>query len=220
MDAGAVAPSRGMQRSALLAEVFQIDRHQVPKLHGYEVDVAGGPATAVGGRLCYRLSKVLGGHWVWTTGRAVTDAPKDLAEIEKVVNRLWEQQPQDFRSLRGVRPDFGWQPTPQAIADFFARGLVGDLQDSLRAALRGARRDLGAATVVRDHDVRGWVVHGHPSLSISIESHLLSKQDLVQYAQTLGRREDLLGLWVMDKASHSLKGEIVRIVGSAASEKN
>src|SRR2546422_5885456 len=87
MDAGGAAPSRGMLRSALLVEVFQIDRRQVPKLHGYELDVAGGPATAVGGRLCYRLSKVLGGHWVWTTGRAVTDAPKDLAEIEKVVNR-------------------------------------------------------------------------------------------------------------------------------------
>jgi len=66
MDAGAVAPSRGMQRSALLAEVFQIDRHQAPKLHGYEVEVSGGQAGAVGGRLCYRLSKVLGGHWVWT----------------------------------------------------------------------------------------------------------------------------------------------------------
>lgn len=209
-----------MPSPMVLAEVFQIDPRQVPKLHGYEVDVSAEPANTVGGRLCYRLSKVLGGHWVWTTGRAVTDAPKDLAEIEKVVNGLWEQQPQDFRYLRGVRPDFGWDPTPQAVADFFARGLLGDLHDRLRAALTGARRDLGAATVVRDYDVRGWVVQGHPSLSISVESHLLSKQDLMQYAQTLGRREDLLGLWVMDKASRSLKGEIVRIVGSAAGERS
>src|SRR3989449_5659912 len=220
MGTGGSAPSKGMPSAGLLAEVFQIDRRQIPELHGYEVEVSGGQAGAVGGRLCYRLSKVLGGHWVWTTDRAVTDSPKELVEIQKVVDGLWEHQTQDFRSLREVRPDFGWQPTPRAIADFFARGLVGDLHDSLRAAMRGASRKLGAATVVRDYDVRGWVVHGHPSLSISIGSHLLSKRDLIQYAQTLGRGEELLGLWVMDKASHSLKGEIVRIVGSAAGERN
>ena len=92
MDTGASAPSRGMPSAALLAEVFRIDPRQVPNLHGYEVEVSGGQASTVGGRLCYRLSKVLGGHWVWTADRAVTDSRKELAEIERVVNQLWEHQ--------------------------------------------------------------------------------------------------------------------------------
>ena len=60
--------------------------------------------------------------------------------------------------------------------------------------------------------MRGWVVEGEPSVSLSISSRLIYRSDLAEYTSSVTRPDDLKGLWVGAKQS-TLKGEIVEIAG-------
>ena len=97
-------------KQKLVAEVFPIQTPNLPRLSAYLLDVAGGDASTVGGKLSYRLTRTFKGHWVWTERRLVTDAPLETSQIMKVVEDLWEGQPETFRGLRGVDLERGSHP--------------------------------------------------------------------------------------------------------------
>lgn len=197
----------------VIAEVFPIRTSKLPKLTAYELDISTGDASSIGGKLAYRLTRTFKGHWVWTYGRLATDAPVEAAQIMKVIEDLWEQQPDAFKGLRGVVLDPGWKSTSQVEADFVARGLLADLDGDVRAILAKKARNLGTAQVRRDYESRGWVIQGQPALSLSIYSHLIHNEDLSEYAARGPRPEDLLRLLVADKTS-TAKGEVVRVSGT------
>ena len=199
---------------AIMAEVFPIKTSSLPLLTAFAPEISGGDASTIGGKLSYRLARTLGGHWVWTDRRLITDAPPEISQIMKVVSDLWEEQPDTFRGLRSVARDANWNATPWAQAEFVARGLMGELDGSIRAVLAKKARNLGNARVVRDYETRGWVLHGRPAVSISLYSHVVYKDDLKQYAARVQSR-DLVGLWAADKTS-TAKGEIVRVSGTVA----
>ena len=193
-------------------EVFPVGPSIASALSAYELEIGGTERNLIGGKLAYRLLREVGGHWVWTSNRLVTDNPQDDDRLEAIVSSLWRDQPDTYKDLRGLRCDESWLPNAQVPADFVARGLFRDIYADIRNVLATHEHDLGSARVERAHEVRGWVVDGEPSVSLSISSRLIYRSDLAEYARSVTRPDDLKGLWVGAKQS-TLKGEIVEIAG-------
>lgn len=198
--------------SQIFTEIFPINTSEIPTLSAYRLDIRGSDASTIGGKLSYRLKKTFNGHWVWTCYRIVTDTPVNIEDVYKVVEQLWKEQPDTFKGLRSIEKDPSWTMTPQAASDFVARGLLPDVDREIRTLLAKESRDIGIIRVEREYDVKGWVVDGRPSISISINSSLIHKQELRAYAKQLPDINDIVGLQVAAKTS-SLKGEIVEIAG-------
>lgn len=196
----------------LFTEVFPAAPGAIPKLHAWRIDVRGGDFATIGGKLSYRLRKVLGGHWVWTSARIVTDFEATAESVMGVVNTLWKEQPETFKCLRQVTPDAGWTASAQAQADFVCRGLLADADGAIRSLLAPKRQSVDEAVVERVYEARGWVVRGAPAISVSVFSRLTYRHDLKAYAAQLDDPEKLRGLFVADKTS-SLKGGITEIAG-------
>ncbi|HWR26443.1 MAG TPA: Piwi domain-containing protein [candidate division Zixibacteria bacterium] len=196
----------------IFTEIFPVLTTALPKLFAYRLDAGGQDTSTIGGKLSYRLRKKFKGHWVWATNRIITDTLRTQKEIMSVVEDLWHEQPNVFKNLRDVKQESDWQPTPQAHAGFVANGLLADIEPEIKKILQEKTQDIGNARVERVHDARGWVVQGHPAVSVSISSHLIYKQDLKSYTSSISTPEDLNGLWVVDKTS-TLKGEIIGVEG-------
>jgi len=58
---------------------------------------------------------------------------------------------------------------------------------------------IGSVCVERTYEIRGWVVDGHPSVSISIASNLIYNKELTEFASEVPHLENLIGLWVVAK---------------------
>jgi hypothetical protein len=186
-------------------------------LHAYQLEIRGGEQSTVGGKLCYRLKNTLGGRWAWAGSNVVTDSPQDKSRIMKVVETLWSEQPEIFKGLRDVSPLQTWVPDPKTISEFVARALLSDLQKNIQGILVKRKHDLGNAFVERQYELRGWVVNGEPSVSLSLSSRLVLKEDLRAYANRVSP-DSLIGLQVADKTG-TLKGELIEIVGTLAQER-
>jgi hypothetical protein len=130
-----------------------------------------------------------------------------------VIAGVWGEQPTIFQGLLAINRDVSRLPTAQVMADFVARALFRDLQPEGNQALASLSQNLGRVRIHRTCEVRGWVLHEHPAISISVISRLLASQDLKAYARQVAPPEQLIGLVVADKHSGS-KGEIVGITGN------
>jgi len=209
-----------MAQPAVFTEVFPIEVGSLPSLSTYKLNISGNAnITTIGGKLSYRLRSKFGGRWVWTSNHLLTDSPN--SEIMSVVQELWKEQPDIFKHLQGVQSD-NWKPSPQAQAEFVARGLVPELHKSINTILAQNSEDIGNARVERVYSTRGWVVDSNPAISISVASRLIYKQDLKTYIAN-NKQQDLkaliTGLWVAEKTG-TLKGEIVDLVGQLKEERN
>ena len=203
----------------IFAEVFPVQLSALPRLFPYKLDIRSGDFSTIGGKLSYRLRKRFPGHWVWANGQLLTDTHQDKAEIMRAVEELWHEQPSTFRGLVDVLENFTAKPSPQMQSDFVARGMFADIDKRIRQLLVSKTQDLGNARVERVYEVRGWVVGGKPTVSISVSSHIVHKQDLkAHFATHLRKPQDLTRLFVGDKTS-TLKGEITEIVGEMKAER-
>ena len=54
-------PTDNPRLLTLVTEVFPVPAAAIPKLHAWGLDLRGGDAATIGGKLSYRLRKVLGG---------------------------------------------------------------------------------------------------------------------------------------------------------------
>lgn len=207
-----------MSKATLLVEVFPIRLESIPPLFAYRVNISGGDLGRIGGKLSYRLRRKFGNHWVWTSGHILTDVPQSQDKIDRFVENLWQEDPDTYRNLVSMNPDDTWNISPQAQADFVARGLFEDLRPQIQQALRAESISLGKVQIERIYEIRGWVVENQPSVSISVSSQPLYRDDLWTYASKLSDQSDLVGLWVADKTS-TLKGVIVGISGVVSEHK-
>lgn len=201
------------QPGSILVEVFPVQPSAIPPLAAYQLRVQGGDLATIGGKLAYRLQRVFKGHWFWTEKRIVTDVPPPDEALKPVIADLWREQPDIFQGLLAIQPDALWRSSAQVQADFVARALFRDLQSEVNQVLAPLSQDFGRVRIHRICDVRGWVVHEQPAISISVVSRLLAKQDLKTYARQAATLEQLVGLAVTDKLSGS-KGEIAGITGT------
>jgi len=197
----------------LLVEVFPVQAAAIPPLVAYQLQVRGDDLATMGGKLAYRLGRLFKGHWIWTERRIVTDSPQPEEAFKPVIAGVWSEQPDIFQGLLAIQRDISWRPTAQVMADFVARALFWDLQLEVNQVLASLSHDLGRVRIHRACDVRGWVLHEEPAISISVISRLLARQDVKTYARQVATPEQLIGLAVADKLSGS-NGEIVGITGN------
>ncbi|NMF56544.1 Piwi domain-containing protein [Pseudanabaena yagii] len=193
-------------------EVFPINLSALPILYAYKLIIGNNDMSTIGWKFAYRLRAELGGHWVWSESKIVGDKLVSELEIKNIVEVLWQEQPEVYRNLQGLKRDIDFAITPQSQADFVAFGLFSDIQREIKLKLSQKNHDLGRAKIERTYGVKAWVVNDHPSISISVQSNLIYKEDFKTYAAKVADPNQLLGIMVEDKGS-SLKDEIVAITG-------
>ena len=76
----------------------------------------------VGGKLVDWLSEALGGSWIMSGGRLITDAATNPVRLMMALDSARAEQHKAFAHLDGLEEDFHWQPTPEEIADYVVRG--------------------------------------------------------------------------------------------------
>ncbi len=197
-----------------LAEIFPVNVSALPPLTAYQVKATGGDSATIGGKLAYRLQKALPGHWTYSKPWIITDTPpSDEVVLTKVVEQAWRDDPTVFRGLVALQRLATWQPAAQAHADFVARCLWPELRLETTRLLNTWGASLGGMVQIsRLCEVRGWVVQGEPALSISLESRLLTKQDVQTYLKNASSPQAVIDLLVADRES-TLKGVITSITG-------
>jgi len=200
-------------RVRAMAEVFPIRLDRLPDLVAYSPRVSSDETERIGGKLAYQCSKKLGGHWVWTGKRILTDRASTQREMQALLRQLWRDQPEVFRHLLEISPDLGYHPSSVDLAKVVARGLARDHEMVLRRDLARWSVDLDLAGVERIHEIHPLVVAGTPCVSISVSSRIVYKMDVHQCLQDKANPSELIGYWVADKFS-GYKGEIREVIGS------
>jgi hypothetical protein len=193
-------------------EVFPINVSTLPKLYAYQLIIGSKDFSTIGWKFAYRLKTECGGHWVWSENKIVGDKLISEIEIKNVIEVLWKEQPDVYRNLQGLKLDMDCEIAHQSQADFVAFGLFADIQKEIKLMLSQRNHDLGRAKIERTYGVKAWVVNNHPSVSISVQSNLIYKEDFKTYAEKVSNLDQLLGIMVEDKGS-TLKDEIVAITG-------
>jgi len=193
-------------------EVFPINHSALPKLYAYKLITGSKDVSTIGWKFAYRLKTEFGGHWVWSENKIVGDKLISDLEIKKVVEVLWQEHSDVYRNLQGLEQEPDFEITPQSQADFMAFGLFADIQKEIKQMLSRKDHDLSRAKIERTYSVKSWVVNNHPSISISVQSNLIYKEDFKTYAAKASDLNQLLGIMVEDKGS-TLKDEIVAITG-------
>lgn len=199
--------------SSIITEIFPIVPAALPTVTAYQPLVRNGDFSTVAGKLAYRLPKFFPGHWVSTGSWIVSDlAALSEQDLQNVVESLWGDQDTAFQSLVRIQHLPAWHPTPQAQADFVARGLWPDLKVQADKVLEKYRKKLADVELLRACHVRGWDIQGEPAISVSIDTQILMNQTVQAYLSKQTSHDDVKDLLVADKLT-SLKGTILGVVG-------
>lgn len=196
----------------VFSEVYPVQPSSVSNLSGWKLDANSGDIALLGWKMAYRLSRLVGDHWIWTGRELVTDARVVQTQIDSILQTIWNDQSAPFGNVRSIRPLIEWQPSMGVIANFVALGLCPDLDWSIQSHLRSYRQIIRNARVERDYYIRGWRVGEEPAISISLSSHIVANMTLRQYIATLHNPSDLQGLMVKD-VTGNYKGEVTQIIG-------
>jgi hypothetical protein len=201
-------------------EMFEIQVDCIPKLFAYQLKLIkpGSGEVKIGRKLSDRLRRKLGGHWIWSEDKLITDIEVSDEKLKKAIQEVKSRESNDFKILQGLIFIIdSWKPTAKMQADFVAQGLFADFNREITQILQPAIPLGDKARVERHYEVRGWVVKEQPTVSITIESRVVFNQDLLTYASTLSQPDEMVGLWVVDKNPYEngqlYKGEIDAILG-------
>jgi hypothetical protein len=198
--------------SLIFTEVFPVCIATLPSLFTYKLITENKEIATMGWKLAYRLKSEFNGHWVWSESRIIGDKLILDTEIMKIVEILWQEQPEIFKNLQEVVQDLDFEITTQVQADFVAFGLFSDIDKEIKSILMAKACDIGKVRIERTYSTKAWVVDGRASISISVDSKTIYKEDLKAYLSQVTDANKLVGLMVADKNS-SFKDEIVSIVG-------
>ena len=205
--------SEQMPDQQLFGEVFPIRTESLPPLTAYKVVVSGDELPRrMGSRLLDWLSESLGGSWIVSGARLITDAGANPVKLMMTLDDARAEQHKTFAHLDGLEEDFHWQPTPEEIADYVVRGPLAHIEPIILEALSKTVYTIQKSRVQREYRLRTWAVNDAPALSVSVISRLLYEPDLQAYLEILQTPSEIVGLWVADKTSR-LQGEVVKLVG-------
>jgi len=195
----------------VFSEFFLINLPHIPTLNAWRLETHAVESTSLGRKLAYRLTKLAGGHWIWTEGLLVTDAVLKEHQIAEFLHTIWTDPSARFKDVNALYPENEWNAAAETVGEFVSFGLCSDLERVLNSLLAKRRRNLQNAIVERTYDLSGWNVAGQPALSISVSSQIISTTSFTDFALRIPQ-DDLKGMMVKDKTS-TLKGEIINIVG-------
>lgn len=202
-----------MPDQQLFGEIFPIRTDALPPLAAYRLSLTNGESPRrVGAKLADWLTSTVGGCWVMSGGRLMTDAAPNPVKLMMALEQARTEEPRAFGHVFGLEEVFDWQPSAEDIADYVVRGPVAQVEDSILDALSRTVYSINRARVVREYHLRTWAVGGEPALSVSVVSRLLYEPDLHSYMSTLAAPSEIIGLAVSDKVT-LIQGEIVKLVG-------
>lgn len=72
-------------------DVFPVIPEALPKLFAYAIKVVSDDASAIGGKLAYRLRNKFGGNWIWCGSQIVTDKIVPDDAIKEFLKQLWTE---------------------------------------------------------------------------------------------------------------------------------
>ena len=206
-----------MQGTDLFTEIFPVNTEALPELTAYKLKVSGSDnVDEIGYTLRYRLKTKFRGHWYWDEEgkRLLTDKPQAEEAMNNYLKELWEKREEVFRSLETVEMTPAYRASTQGIANFVAQALFDDVTPAINESLLQHQQNRAKYFINRKCDRRGWVVDGHPAVSISVRSELEYKGDLTTHAATIQNINDLIGLHVFDQTKpFESSMEITEIVG-------
>lgn len=192
-------------------DVFPVIPEVLPKLFAYAIKVVSDDASAIGGKLVYRLRNKFGGNWIWCGGQIVTDRIVPDNAIKEFLKQLWTEEP--LKDVQSITPNPTWEPSAWEQGDFAARGLLANYQTEIRRVLEPKRQNFGKVRIDRDYALRGWAVNNEPAVSIAVSSNIFHTQLLHEFAATLKSPQELIGIMVaVDKKD--FKGTIIEITGN------
>jgi len=184
-----------------LAEVFLLNVERLPNLVAFRLEIAqSADLNTIGGKLARQLTKRVGGRWAWSRSMSQVLGERQDFDTASLLKDLWSEQRDTFGSLRDIQGTSVKGTTSMALAEFAVNAILDPARREVRKALTLDRPiRLGSdVELVREPDVRAWVVQDRPAVSISIRSRLLCRRSLQEFAE--GGGEDLLGMQVTDKA--------------------
>jgi hypothetical protein len=203
--------------SALFTEIFPLREAALPHLYAYTPRYKG-DAGRIGGKLAYRLRKSLGGYWQWMYGRIVSDVTPNPVKLLMALDEIKMSAPKVFNPLELLEEDVRWRATPEAQAEFAIRGPLDALDATIRDALEKVQFPVKNVRVERECKARAWVIGDAPAVSLSIVTRLVYTHSIREYAATLAKVSELVGLSVADQTS-TLQGDIVKVVGDLKSQR-
>ena len=159
-------------------EVFPVNILALPRLFAYRLVTGNKETSSIGWKFSYRLKTEFGGHWVWSENRIIGDKLTSDVDLKNIVEFLWQEQPEVFRNLQEIKQDLAFGVTPQVQADFVAFGLFSDIDRAIKLMLSDKSHEISRVKIERTYGVKPWVVNNEPSVSISVQSDLIYKQDL------------------------------------------
>ena len=207
-----------MQGIKLFTEIFPVNTEALPELTAYKLEVSGSDnVDEISYKLCYRLETRFRGYWYWDEAgkHLLTDKPQAEEAMNNYLKELWEKREEVFRSLDAIKISPAYKPSTQGIASFVAKALLDDVAPAINKSLLGHRQEKEKYFINLVCDRYGWVVYGHPTVSISIKSELEYKDDLKAYTAKVQNVNDLIGLHVLDKTKpFESSMEITEIMGN------
>jgi hypothetical protein len=203
--------------SALFTEIFPLNETAVPRLYAY-IPRTKGEMGRIGGKLSYRLRKALGGQWLWLHGRMVTDVQPNPVKLLMALDTIKAAAPKVFGALELLEEDMRWQASHEALAEFVIRGPLEALEPAIQEALDKTNFPLKNVRVERECKAVAWVIGDEPAISLSIITRLIYTKSIQEYAATLAKSADLVGLGVAEQNS-TLIGEISKVVGDLKSQR-
>lgn len=193
------------------ADLFLVIPQALPNLFAYIIKTVSDDASAIGGKLAYRLRNTFGGNWVWCGGQIITDKRLQDDKIKEFLKQLWTEEP--FKDVQSITFNTTWKPSAWELGEFAARGLLANYQTEIRGVLEPQKQHFGKIRVDRDYALRGWAVNNEPAVSITVSSNIFHTQLLHEFAATLKSPQELIGMMVAVTAK-DFKGTIVEITGN------
>jgi hypothetical protein len=206
-------------------EVFPINSPAIPRLHLYAFFVGSNNAneekpniSSIGGKLAYRLHKVLGGHWINISNNLISDKLVNEKDIKDYIDKTNDEDGKllPFKDITGIEREKYWKPSPKTIADFTARSLLNDreIRDRLNKILSLYTVSTSDVTISRRLKIKGCEVDNLPALSLSLRPKIIHNNDLKTFIKLkhIHNPNDLIGLKVADKNT-AYEGIINGVIG-------
>lgn len=193
----------------IVSDIFPVNEKSLPRLYAYEV-ITTDEKGSIAGKLVYRMKNKFQGHWASNYGTIISDQKLTEEEIKNFLSTLWGIRSGIFNNLIGVKQKINWEPKPNEISTFVAKGLLSDYDEKISSMITGENiSSINGVIIERQHEFRGWVVNNRPSVSLSVSSKIILKNNLEYYIKN---GTNPLKQYV-SVSYQSTKGEVTGVLG-------
>jgi len=195
------------------SEFYRINHGKLGKLYCYGLEIIAGTAKkAVGGKLGYQLRKRLSGFWNFSDNFLLSNYYIEEEPLNQMLKDLWSTDPQTYGNLTNIKVLKNVTPSARSVADFTANFLSFRFSNDINEVLDKYRTREAKINIKKDCIIRGWVINGDPSVSVSIKSNIYYSETFEKFMPTLNNLEEIINFPVIDAELRHV-GKITDVVG-------